>query len=112
MKCGAMLVMLAIAAAVPVSLGAAGCKPAQEAEISTVERIVLSGIVNGETAEQIEKDVASALAGKPGVDVVILVNDAIAILRDLGVIPAGSLQHTDAVSMRVHEQLAAAGRKR
>lgn len=81
--------------------------------LDAVTSAVLAGIQRGETAEQIEIDVAKILnpdAGAIDAAVVIAVNDAITILVDLGVIPphlipqAKAVQHTELaklVSMQV-----------
>jgi hypothetical protein len=68
-----------------------GCSPAQQAIEAKVEQVILNDLATGKTLQQVEADVATVLAGQPGADVVIIVNDALAFLIDIGVIPPGIL---------------------
>ena len=61
---------------------------ANSPNLSQIEGIVLTDLESGKTLEQTEADVASLYAGQPGADVVAIVNDAIALLIDAGVLPA------------------------
>lgn len=75
-----------------VTIGSAtisGCKLLQAAgpELSQIESIVLKDVEAGKTSEQILEDVGSQVAGKPGVDVVVVAIDVLTTLVDLGVIP-------------------------
>jgi hypothetical protein len=70
--------------------GAGACTPAQSAELTQIENRVAADLQAGKTLEQIETDVAIIVNPKnPLIDtlVVILVNDALQILVDAGVIP-------------------------
>ena len=73
-----------------IAFGAAvtGCTPAERAEAQTIEQLVLHDIQAGKGEQQIEADIAAQLAGQPGVDVVIILNDALAFLIDIGAIPS------------------------
>lgn len=73
-----------------IAFGAAvtGCTPAERAEAQTIEQLVLHDIQAGKGEQQIEADIAALLAGQPGVDVVIILNDALAFLIDIGAIPS------------------------
>ena len=83
------------------------CTPAQAAVLSHIEQVVLNDLTAGKTASQIEADVAVLLAGQPGADVVMIVNDAIALLIDLGVIPPGVIPQAMAVHAEMKAKLAA-----
>jgi hypothetical protein len=82
----------AAAAVAPVVLGImvffCGCSPAAQALEQRVEQTVATDLANGVALPQIEQDVAKVLAGQVGVDVVVVVQDAIAFLIDMGIIPA------------------------
>jgi hypothetical protein len=75
-----------------MSLGAIGavainCTPAQQAETQQIENVVLADLKAGKTLPQIEDDVAAiVLPGQAGADIVTIVNDAISLLVDVGVI--------------------------
>lgn len=79
--------------------------------VSKVVQTVVADITAGDTAEQVEADVARYLAGQPGVDIVVIVNDAIAIAIDLGLIPAGVLPQARAMLATEHAKLATRGAK-
>lgn len=70
---------------------ATSCTPAQQAVFSTVEQKVLDDVVAGKTLTQIETDVATLLVGTPGTDVVLIVNEALTLLVDIGAIPPSYL---------------------
>jgi hypothetical protein len=89
--------MLAVFTPIVVGAAATACTPAQSAILSSVEQTVLNDIVAGKTRIQIELDVASLLAGQPGVDVLTVLNDALAVLIDLGVVPPSFLTQTKAM---------------
>lgn len=95
------LILLAALSATPLLTG---CQQIQAIfpQLDKVEQIVLAGVLAGEGAEQIEKDVAAFLAGKAGVDIVVVVNDAIGILIDMGIIPAGVIPQMPSVSYAAH----------
>jgi hypothetical protein len=64
-----------------------GCTPAQFADdVQKATAIVIADLEVGRTEPQIEADVAQALAGQPGADVVIVVNDILRVLVDTHVI--------------------------
>ena len=70
-----------------IATGIQGCTPAQSAELSQIEQIVLADVMAGKTSEQILEDVAAKVAKKPGIDVVIIAVDVLTLLVDTGVIP-------------------------
>lgn len=82
----ATLACLVVAADVPAS-----CTPAQQAEYTQIEQTVLADLQAGKTLAQIEQDVGQLVAGQPGADVAEILNDALTLLIDLGVIPANIL---------------------
>jgi hypothetical protein len=93
-------------------LPAASCEHAVAPVAQEVEQIVLNDIEHGVTsAEQIEVDVASALGGAVGVDLVELVNSAITILIDTGAIPASFLAAAKKVQTDELTKLAARAHK-
>lgn len=69
----------------------ASCAPAQQAVEAKVEQVILDDLAAGKTLPQIEADVAQLVAGQPGADAAIIVNDVLAFLIDIGVIPPGIL---------------------
>lgn len=71
-----------------------GCTPAQQAEAQSLEQLVLHDIQLGKGEEAIEADIASQLAGQPGVDAVIVLNDILQFLLDAGMIPADLVANT------------------
>jgi hypothetical protein len=98
---------VAKAAAVVLALAVLGasqqaCSPAQMAEADKVEQTVLADIVAGKTLPQIESDVATLVAGQPGADVVVLVDDALTFLVDLGVVPASVLPYAKSLIAAEH----------
>jgi hypothetical protein len=68
-----------------------GCTPAQGALFSKVEQVVLDDLAAGKTRRQIEIDVGNALAGQPGADVAIVLEDVLTFLIDAGYIPSNLL---------------------
>jgi hypothetical protein len=89
----------------------ASCTPALFPELTAVAKLVLADVTAGDGAEQVEADVAKLLAGQPGVDVVVAVNDAITILIDLGYIPAGFIPQAKALQATEHAKIEARGHK-
>jgi uncharacterized protein YcfL len=85
---------------------ASGCTPAQQAEATQIENTVLADLAAGKTLEQIEADVSKLVAGQAGADVVVIVNDALTLLEDLGVIPQGALPQAKVMSTTLHTQIA------
>jgi hypothetical protein len=75
--------------------------PAQQAVEAKVEQTVLADIVAGKTLQQIEADVAQLVAGQPGADAVIITNDILAFLVDIGVIPPNVLPQAKAMLVEV-----------
>jgi len=71
--------------------GDVGCTPAQQAMFSKVEQVVLDDLAAGKTRAQIEVDVGNALAGQPGADVAIVLEDVLTFLIDAGYVPANVL---------------------
>jgi hypothetical protein len=75
--------MVTVSVAVPSAT--TGCTPAQSAEISKIEQAVLDGLTSGATLVMVENAVELLIpAGK---DIDLLINDAISVLKDLGVLP-------------------------
>ncbi len=74
-----------------------GCTPAQIAEEQRieqtilVEQTILADLVACKTRQQIEADVATIIAGQPGADVAAIVDAALVLLVDVGVIPPNVL---------------------
>jgi hypothetical protein len=68
-----------------------GCAPAQIAEEQRIEQTVLADIVAGKSRQQIEADVATIIAGQPGADIAAIVDAALVLLVDVGVIPPNVL---------------------
>lgn len=73
------------------------CTPADQAIEAKIEQTVLSDFEAGDGLPQIETDVAKLVAGQPGADVVIIVNDALGLLIDLGLIPANDVPKAKAM---------------
>lgn len=67
------------------------CTPAQQAVFSKIEQIVLDDLAAGKTRAQIEIDVGNALAGQPGADAAIVLEDVLTFLIDAGYIPPNVL---------------------
>ena len=86
-----------------------GCHltPAQQAEEIQIENVVMTDLAAGDTAEQIESDVAKILVGQIGVDVVVVVNDVLQYLIDIGKIPANLLTRAKTMSASLHVTIAA-----
>jgi hypothetical protein len=78
------------------------CTPANQAEATQIENVVLADLAKGDSLEQIEADVATIVAGKPGADVVVIVNDALQLLVDLGLIPANELPQVKIMIVKLH----------
>jgi hypothetical protein len=88
MKQTILACVLGICCAAGAALGALpeeGCTPAQSAEVSKIEQTVLSELTSGATLNAIETAVELLLPAGKDVDAVI--NDAIAVLKDLGYLP-------------------------
>jgi hypothetical protein len=80
------------------------CTPAQNAELSQIENKIAVDIQAGKTLEQIETDVALIVnPNNPLVDaiVIMLVNDALQLLVDAGVIPPGFLSRAQTMLVQV-----------
>lgn len=92
-----------------IAFGAAvtGCTPAQQAEAQSLEQLVLHDIQLGKGEQAIEADIAAQLAGQPGVDVVIVLNDILQFLIDAGVVPADLVSNTLALKASVAPKAAA-----
>lgn len=96
---GSLVMALCMVGMSAVAASGEGCKPAEVApKLSQVEQTVLDDLAMGKSAEEIERDVAQDLAGQPGADATKLVQDAIALLEDLGVIPPNVLGHAQDVA--------------
>lgn len=81
-----MIVVCAVAT--PTIISTTGCTPAIEAKATQVENLVRSDLAVGKTLQQTELDVARLLDGQVGVDVALVLDNALALLVSLGLIPA------------------------
>jgi hypothetical protein len=79
----------------------AACTPAQQALEAKVEQMILNDLAAGKTATQIEADIGQLVAGQPGADAVVILNDALAFLIDIGVIPPGFIPQAQAMLTEV-----------
>jgi hypothetical protein len=106
-----LLVAACLAMALVWTVSLTGCTQLQAAfpVLDKIEKIVLADLQAGKGAEAIEADVAQALAGQAGVDVVLAVNDAILFLIDMGVIPANVIPQAKEVLHVEHVKLEARG---
>lgn len=83
------------------------CTPAQSALEVRVVQEVFADFTAGMPLPQIEADVAKTVAGQPGADAVVLVNDALALLIHAGVVPAGSLPQANAMLLQSAAEITA-----
>ena len=92
---GSMLVYAASAGAVGATIVAlsstTACTPAQQAEFTAVENLVLQDLTAGKSRTQILEDVGQLLGGGVGKDIALIVADALALLIDGGWVPANVL---------------------
>ena len=71
--------------ATTLAASAPACTPAQQAEFTQIENVVLADFKAGKTRIQIEDDVAAiVIPGNAGADVVAILDEAIALLIDSG----------------------------
>jgi hypothetical protein len=82
---------------VPLAATLMACTAAQGAVVTRVENIVLQDIALHQSYPQIEQDVAKALAGQVGVDVIVVLQTAIDFLVATGQIPASVLPYAATV---------------
>jgi hypothetical protein len=85
-----------------IAFDTAGCTPAQQAILGQVETIILDDLAMGKTLTAIEADVARVFAGQTGVDIVLIVDEAIVLLIDAGLIPANILPYAKQIAGEVH----------
>jgi hypothetical protein len=113
MRASLLAVAVICSAAAAVSLTQPACNSAAAPIFSQVEQTVLSDIEAGKTDAQIEQDVAALLgeqlfdAGAVTEEVVVVVQDAVAVLIDLGVIPPQFGPFAAALHQRESERAAA-----
>ena len=88
---GAMAVCAMSVLAPFLLVAAPACTPAQQAEWSQIEAVVLADLTAGKSRATILEDVGRIVAGQPGADVALLVADALTFLIDGGWIPANVL---------------------
>lgn len=96
--------------AVTTSVAAIGCTPAQQAEATKIENVVLLDLAAGyatgtpyiQILDKIDTDVGALVAGQVGVDVALIVNEALALLIDTGEIPANQLPTAKAIVVQLH----------
>jgi hypothetical protein len=86
-KVGLALWASAPLVALGIGMAVVACTPAQGAMFSKIEQVVLDDLAAGKTRVQIEVDVGNALAGQPGADVAIVLEDVLTFLIDAGYIP-------------------------
>lgn len=82
-------------AAAVLALHLVACKPGVFPSLSQIEQVVLTDLEAGKNLEQIEADVKAITPA--GADVVTLVDDALIVLSDLGVIPSANLASAQAM---------------
>ena len=100
--------VLYAAVAMGVAVGAyalTDCTPAQGANVENIPALVLADLAQGKTVPQIEADVAKLLAGQLGADADVIVEDAIVLLVDAGVIPASVLPFAKSTLTQVRVQM-------
>ena len=94
--------IFATALAVGGLLAFGGCTPAQRAEVANIDAIVLGDLVENKSQKQIEEDVAQAIGGNLGTDVVILVDDALTLLIDTNKLTPAELTAAQTLLGQVH----------
>jgi hypothetical protein len=77
-----------------VTITTTSCTPAQQALEAKIEQTVLADLAAGKTRQQIEVDIGTLVAGQTGADIALIVDDAIIVLIDIGVIPPNLLPKT------------------
>jgi hypothetical protein len=81
------------------------CTPAQSAEMVQIEQVILADVESGKPIVQIELDVTNILVGvniqKTADEIVIIVNDVLAYILDLGQLPAMYVPQAESM----HKQL-------
>jgi len=79
-----------VATVAALALTQVGCQQLQAdiPVLDNVETLIVNDLKAGDSLPQIETDVAQLLAGQPGVDVVEVVNAALTLLVDAGVLPS------------------------
>lgn len=90
--------------------GFVACTPAQQAEATKIENVVLLDLAAGyatgtpyiQILDKINTDVGALVAGQVGVDVALIVNEALALLIDTGEIPANQLPSAKAMVVQLH----------
>ena len=82
------------------------CSPAQQAELTAVENIVLHDVEQGKAIPAIETDVATLVAGQPGADVVAIVDSALTLLIDMGVVPQNFMPYAKSLAASEHVKAA------
>lgn len=100
------------AAVIALIIGSAitGCAdPALAPLEPQIEKVVLADVLAGDTLPHIEADVSAIIAatGKPAADVVLMVNSALALLIDTGVIPQADLDYAHMLFAASHAKVAA-----
>jgi hypothetical protein len=105
---GDLLAAVGIAAiscvAAVVTLDASGCTPAQQAQAVNVTGVVLSDLLAGKDLPTIEADVTRALAGAGVVvtDIAAIVEDALNLLLDAGLVPPSLLPRAADLKAQAH----------
>jgi hypothetical protein len=93
-----------------LGLSNTSCKGVNFPQLDKVEQIVLNDLAScGATpacVQQMESDVATLIAGQAGADAVKLLNDALTLLVDAGLVPADLLPKARSVLATEHLKLA------
>lgn len=105
------LISLILCGGIVVSIS---CTPAEQAEATKIENVVLLDLASGLAAgksdvqiiDQIDTDVGKLVAGQAGVDVALIVNEALQFLIDTGEIPANELPTAKAMTVKLKIMLA------
>jgi len=88
-----------------ITISVLACTPAQEAEGTQIENKILADLRAGDGAEQIKTDVAAIVdPGNTGKDIVVITNDAIDLLIDLGLIHATLMANTQTVQAALSQK--------
>jgi hypothetical protein len=101
--------LITLTLACVLAVGGCHLTPAQQAEETQIENTILADLAAGKTLQQIEADVGKIVAGQPGVDVVVIVNDALQLLIDLGVIPTNELPQAKSMIAVLHTSILSRG---
>ena len=95
-------------AAIAIVIGTqADCTPAQGANVANIIPTVLADLIASKTIPQIEVDVAGLIGGPAGADIALIVQEAVTLLVDSGVVPANVLPYAREVQAKEGAKAAA-----